>query len=61
MHGILLGPGPDSPANGREFEAIMFGRGAFLKGENIHSIVIVAPPHLSKFSRAFKKSTDQLH
>jgi hypothetical protein len=35
----------------------MFGRGVFLKGKNLHSIVIVVPLHVSKFSRALKKLT----
>jgi hypothetical protein len=40
---------PDWPENGREFEAIMFGRGVFLKGKNFNSIRIVAPPQVSNF------------
>jgi hypothetical protein len=48
---------PDWPGNGREFEAIMFGRGVFLKGENSDSIVIDAPSHVSNFSQVLKKST----
>jgi hypothetical protein len=48
---------PDWPASGREFEAIMFGRGVFFTGTSIHSIVIVTPPHASKFYQRFKKLT----
>jgi hypothetical protein len=48
------------PANGGEFEAIMFGGGVFLKGKNFHSIVIVVPLHVSKFYRALKKLTAYL-
>jgi hypothetical protein len=47
----------DWPANGGEFEAIMFGRGVFLKGKSPHSIVIVVPLHFSKFYRVLKKLT----
>jgi hypothetical protein len=46
---------PDWPGNGGEFEAIMFGRGIFLKGKNFHSIVIVVLLRVSKFSRVLKK------
>jgi hypothetical protein len=35
----------------------MFGRGVFLKGKNFHSIVIVVPLGVSKFSRVLKKLT----
>jgi hypothetical protein len=51
---------PYWPANGGEFEAIMFGRGVFLKGKNFHSVVIVVPLHVSKFSRVLKKLTAYL-
>jgi hypothetical protein len=45
------------PANGREFEEIMFGRGVFLKGKNFHSIVIATPPQFSDLYRVLKKLT----
>jgi hypothetical protein len=35
----------------------MIGRGGFYECQNIHSIVIVAPSHISKHLRAFKKLT----
>jgi hypothetical protein len=46
---------PDWRANGGESEAIMFGRGVFLKGKIFHSIVILVPLHVSKFYRVVKK------
>jgi hypothetical protein len=46
---------PDWPGNGREFEAIMFGRGVFLKGKSFDSIVIDASAHVSIFSEVLKK------
>jgi hypothetical protein len=48
---------PDWPANGREFEAIMFGRCVFLKDKYFYSIVIVVPLRVSKFYRVLKKLT----
>jgi hypothetical protein len=48
---------PNWPANGREFEAVMFGCSVFLKGKNLHSIVIVVLLHVSKFYRVLKKLT----
>jgi hypothetical protein len=47
----------DWPANGGEFEAVMFGRGVLLKDKNFDSIAIVVPLHISKFSRVLKKLT----
>jgi hypothetical protein len=48
---------PDSLANGRELETMMFSRGVFLKGQTFDSIVIVARPDVSNFSRVIKKLT----
>jgi hypothetical protein len=39
----------------RAFELITIGRTAFCEGQNVHSIVIVAPLHVSKSFRALKK------
>jgi hypothetical protein len=41
----------------RAFEPLMIGRGGFFECQNVHSIVIVAPPHILKLSRSFKKLT----
>jgi hypothetical protein len=41
----------------RAFEPLTIGRGGFFGCQNFHSIVIVAPSHISKLSRAFKKLT----
>jgi hypothetical protein len=39
----------------RAFEPLMIGRRGFFEFQNFHSIVIVAPPHISKLYRGFKK------
>jgi hypothetical protein len=41
----------------RAFQSLMIGRRGFFEFQNFHSIVIIALPHISKFSQAFKKLT----
>jgi hypothetical protein len=42
---------------GRAFELITIGRSAFCGRQNFHSIVIIIPFHVSKYSPVLKKLT----
>jgi hypothetical protein len=42
---------------GRAFESIMIGRSAFCGRQNFHSIMIIIPLHVSKYSPVLKTLT----